>query len=85
MALDFRKDHYLIAGDLRVRLGYFPNKAKFEKPDLNIATEDDSALDDDPENNQSVEARAIEWTIRELCDKEKSLETLQEKLSSDYR
>lgn len=65
-------------------LGFFPKKEKFESPEPEVATEDDSAFDENG-NNQNREIKSIKWTIRELCDKEKSSEKLRTNLSSDPR
>lgn len=69
---------------LLARLGYFPKKESFETPNQEIAIEDDSAFDD-TDDNQNGELKSIKWTIRELCDKGKSLEELRTELSSDPR
>lgn len=69
---------------LLARIGYFPKKEKFETPDQEIAIEDDSAFDE-TSDEQNTEKKSIKWTIRELCDKRKSLEELQTELSSDCR
>ncbi len=53
-------------------------------PELEMATEDDSALEE-ADDNQNAEVKSIKWTIRELCDREKSLKELQRELSSDRR
>lgn len=65
-------------------LGYFPKKEMFETPDQGIAIEDDSAFDE-AGDNQNTEIKSIKWTIRELCEKGKSLEELRAELSSNSR
>ncbi|QUB48033.1 DUF262 domain-containing protein [Prevotella sp. oral taxon 475] len=65
-------------------LGYFPKKEMFETPNQEIAIEDDSAFDE-AGDNQNTEIKSIKWTIRELYDKEKSLEELRAELSSNSR
>lgn len=65
-------------------LGYFPKKEMFETPDQEIAIEDDSAFDE-AGDNQNTEIKSINWTIRELYEKGKSLEELRAELSSNSR
>lgn len=73
-----------ISSILLAFLGYFPKKEEFETPEQDFAIEDDSALDE-ADDNQNTEIKFIKWTIKELCDNRKSLEELRTELSSDSR
>lgn len=70
---------------LLARLGYFPDKSKFELPIDIPASEDDSALDDTSEEDVAQESKPIQWTIKELQGLGKSIREVQDKLPKDPR